>query len=58
MAEENNDTVDEVVAEEPKSFHEAPDLLLFGKWDSTTVEVKDPGLIRYSDRRRPGCLRN
>ena len=47
MAEENNDTVDEVVAEEPKSFHEAPDLLLFGKWDSTTVEVKDPGLIRY-----------
>ncbi len=47
MAEENNDTVEEVVAEEPKSFHEAPDLLLFGKWDSTTVEVKDPGLIRY-----------
>lgn len=27
--------------------HVKPDLMLFGKWDSTEVEVKDVGLARY-----------
>ncbi len=37
----------EAIPEEPRAPHIAPDLLLFGKWDSTEVEVKDPGLINY-----------
>ena len=36
----------EPVAEEPKE-HIAPDLLLFGKWDSTSVQIIDVGLSRY-----------
>ncbi len=32
------------VKQEP---HVRPDLMLFGKWDSTEVEVKDVGLARY-----------
>jgi len=27
--------------------HVQPDLLVFGKWDSTDVEIKDVGLVRY-----------
>ena len=36
----------EPVVEEPKE-HVAPDLLLFGKWDSTAVQIADVGLARY-----------
>jgi small subunit ribosomal protein S7 len=36
----------EPVVEEPKE-HVAPDLLLFGKWDSTDVQINDVGLSRY-----------
>jgi small subunit ribosomal protein S7 len=36
----------EPVVEEPKE-HIAPDLLLFGKWDSTSVQIIDVGLSRY-----------
>ena len=36
----------EPVVEEPKE-HIAPDLLLFGKWDSTSVQIIDVGLFRY-----------
>ena len=36
----------EPVVEEPKE-HIAPDLLLFGKWDSTNVQINDVGLSRY-----------
>jgi small subunit ribosomal protein S7 len=28
-------------------LHTPPNLLLFGKWDATTVQVKDVGLVRY-----------
>lgn len=43
MAEE--ESTQPVVEEAP---HRAlPDLLLFGKWDSTGIEIKDIGLIRY-----------
>jgi small subunit ribosomal protein S7 len=34
-------------AEAPEPPHEPPELLLFGKWDPTEVEVKDLGLVRY-----------
>ena len=37
----------EPVAEAPQPPHEPPELLLFGRWDPTEVEVKDIGLIRY-----------
>lgn len=37
----------EPVTEAPKPPHEPPELLLFGRWDSTDVEVKDLGLVRY-----------
>ncbi len=48
MAEEHNETGEDVtVVEEIVTSHIPPDLLLFGKWDSTEVSVKDPGLIRY-----------
>lgn len=43
MSEE--ETVEPVV-EEPVE-HVAPDLLLFGKWDSTEVQISDVGLARY-----------
>lgn len=33
--------------EAPEPPHQSPELLLFGKWDSTEVEVKDLGLVRY-----------
>ncbi len=39
---------DETITEEPAAMpHVSPDLLLFGKWDSTEVEIKDPGLVNY-----------
>ena len=50
MAEEEKvtDGEGEVAEEEPVTVpHVAPDLLLFGKWDSTEVEIKDPGLVKY-----------
>ena len=37
----------EAIPEEPRYTHVAPDLLLFGKWDSTEVEIKDPSLYNY-----------
>jgi small subunit ribosomal protein S7 len=39
----------ETVAEEApiEVPHVAPDLLLFNTWDSTVVEIKDPGLVNY-----------
>jgi small subunit ribosomal protein S7 len=43
MSEE--ETVEPVVEEAPP--HEAPELLLFGKWDSTDVQINDVGLARY-----------
>jgi small subunit ribosomal protein S7 len=46
MAEEK----DAPVQEEPKAPSlpvATPDFLLFGKWDSTVVQVKDVGLTRY-----------
>jgi small subunit ribosomal protein S7 len=50
MSEEEKIMEDEgeTVAEEPIEMpHITPDLLLFGKWDSTSVEIKDPGLVNY-----------
>jgi len=49
MSEEEKVTEGELKAEEGpvKVPHVAPDLLLFGKWDATEVEIKDPGLVRY-----------
>ncbi|MHA1958794.1 MAG: 30S ribosomal protein S7 [Candidatus Thorarchaeota archaeon] len=55
MAEETPPPTEdaEVTATEPKTEvppsepHIPPDLLLFGKWDSTEVEVRDVGLYRY-----------
>ncbi len=47
MAEEKTDAP---VQEEPKApslSGATPDFLLFGKWDSTVVQVKDVGLARY-----------
>jgi small subunit ribosomal protein S7 len=43
--EEKTEIVEETQPEEVT--HVAPDLLLFGKWDSTAVEIKDIGLARY-----------
>ncbi|OLS22958.1 MAG: hypothetical protein ThorAB25_25060, partial [Candidatus Thorarchaeota archaeon AB_25] len=43
MSEE--ETVEPVVEETPP--HEPAELLLFGKWDSTDVQIKDVGLSRY-----------
>jgi small subunit ribosomal protein S7 len=43
MSEE--ETVEPAVEEAPP--HEAPELLLFGKWDSTDVQINDVGLARY-----------
>jgi small subunit ribosomal protein S7 len=43
MAEE--ESVEPVVEEAPP--HVPPDLLVFGKWDPTEVEIKDVGLVRY-----------
>lgn len=43
MSEE--ETVEPVVEEAPP--HEPPELLLFGKWDSTDVQINDVGLARY-----------
>jgi len=43
MAEENPI---EPVAEEAHS-HTPPDLLMFGKWDPTEVQINDVGLVRY-----------
>ncbi|TXT56778.1 MAG: 30S ribosomal protein S7 [Candidatus Thorarchaeota archaeon] len=45
MAEE--EVVEEAPVEEEPTPHISPDLLLFGKWDSTEVMIKDPGLVRY-----------
>ncbi|MFW9787168.1 MAG: 30S ribosomal protein S7 [Candidatus Thorarchaeota archaeon] len=39
------ETVEPVVEETPP--HEPPELLLFGKWDSSNVEINDVGLARY-----------
>jgi len=50
MAEEEKTEVAEEAPEEPIAEaepHIAPDLLLFGKWDSTEVEITDIGLTRY-----------
>lgn len=48
MSEEERITEEaEAIPEEPRIPHIAPDLLLFGKWDSTEVEIKDPGLVNY-----------
>jgi small subunit ribosomal protein S7 len=44
--EEKTEVVGEETPPEPEP-HVAPDLLLFGKWDSTEVEIKDIGLARY-----------
>jgi small subunit ribosomal protein S7 len=43
MSEE--ETIEPVVEETP--HYDLPELLLFGKWDSTDVEIKDIGLARY-----------
>jgi small subunit ribosomal protein S7 len=43
MSEE--ETIEPVVEEAPP--HEPPELLLFGKWDSTNVQINDVGLARY-----------
>jgi small subunit ribosomal protein S7 len=32
---------------EPTHPHTPPELLMFGKWDPTEVEIKDVGLVRY-----------
>ncbi len=45
MSEEEKNS--EIDTEPSTPAHVAPDLLLFGKWDPTEVEVKDPGLVRY-----------
>lgn len=49
MAEEEKTEVveEETPPESEPEPHVAPDLLLFGKWDSTEVEIKDIGLARY-----------
>jgi small subunit ribosomal protein S7 len=43
----SEDESTESITEEPELPHVPPELLLYGKWDSTDVEVKDIGLIRY-----------
>ncbi|MGY5873966.1 MAG: 30S ribosomal protein S7 [Candidatus Thorarchaeota archaeon] len=43
MAEE--ESIEPIVEAAPP--HEPPELLIFGKWDPTNVEIKDVGLIRY-----------
>jgi len=43
MAEEKS--IEPIVEEAP--HHAPPDLLLFGKWDASNIEIKDIGLIRY-----------
>ncbi|MFX1271985.1 MAG: 30S ribosomal protein S7 [Promethearchaeota archaeon] len=49
MAEEEKTEAieEETPPESEPEPHVAPDLLLFGKWDSTEVEIKDIGLARY-----------
>ncbi|MFW9954309.1 MAG: 30S ribosomal protein S7 [Candidatus Thorarchaeota archaeon] len=50
MSEEEKPTGEgEAVVEKPSEgpSHIAPDLLLFGKWDSTVVSITDPGLYDY-----------
>lgn len=47
MAEEIPPNTEESGAEVPEEPHIPPDLLLFGKWDSTEVVVNDVGLARY-----------
>ncbi|MFX1559079.1 MAG: 30S ribosomal protein S7 [Promethearchaeota archaeon] len=43
--EETVEPAEPVVEETPP--HEPPELLLFGKWDSTNVQINDVGLARY-----------
>jgi len=43
MAEE--ESIEPVV--EAAATHAPPELLMFGKWDPTDVQIKDVGLIRY-----------
>jgi len=43
MSEE--ETIEPVVEDTPP--HDPPELLLFGKWDSTDVQINDIGLARY-----------
>jgi len=43
MSEE--ETIEPAVEKAPP--HESPELLLFGKWDSTDVQINDVGLARY-----------
>ena len=43
MAED--ESIEPVVA--AASPHMPPELLMFGKWDSTEVQIKDIGLVRY-----------
>lgn len=43
MSEE--ESTEPVAEENPR--HEPPELLLFGKWDSTNVQINDVGLARY-----------
>jgi len=46
VAEEAAEEPAEEIPVEPEP-HVKPDLMLFGKWDSTEVEIKDVGLARY-----------
>ncbi len=46
IIEESVEKAAEEVPVKPEP-HVKPDLMLFGKWDSTEVEVKDVGLARY-----------
>ncbi|MFW9793415.1 MAG: hypothetical protein ACFFEE_03860, partial [Candidatus Thorarchaeota archaeon] len=46
MSEEETVEPVEPVAEETPP-HEPPELLLFGKWDSTNIQLNDVGLARY-----------
>ena len=40
-----DESIDPIV--EPDHTHTPPELLMFGKWDPTDVQVKDVGLVRY-----------
>jgi small subunit ribosomal protein S7 len=41
----SEDSSEPTIAE--SQLHTPPNLLLFGKWDATTVQVNDVGLVRY-----------
>ena len=52
MAEE--ESIEPVVEAAPT--HLPPELLMFGKWDPTDVQIKDIGLVRYISLRGSACL--